>query len=82
LKDVDEIVDLSFDKVADALYIRFSYEKVKESEEIADGIILDYNEGDKLIGIEVLNYSKRHLDLNELITLNSDEIIPAIVECQ
>ncbi len=75
-------MDLSFDKVADALYIKLSDEKVKESEEITEGIILDYNEGNKLIGIEVLNYSKRHLDLNELITLNSDEIIPAIVECQ
>lgn len=61
------MVSISYDRVADALYIRFSSEKIKESDEIADGVILDYNENGKIIGIEILNYSKRNIDLNKLI---------------
>ncbi|MEQ9716223.1 MAG: DUF2283 domain-containing protein [Candidatus Asgardarchaeum sp.] len=61
------MVSISYDRVADALYIRFSSEKIKESDEIADGVILGYNENGKIIGIEILNYSKRNIDLNKLI---------------
>jgi uncharacterized protein YuzE len=35
-------MQISFDKVADALYIRFSWEEVKETEEVDTGIIIDY----------------------------------------
>ena len=35
------MVDISYDPVADALYIKFSNEKIKESDEISDGVILD-----------------------------------------
>ena len=35
-----------------------------------------------MIGIEILNFTQRHLDLNELIKLNNEEIIPAIVQCE
>ena len=72
-------MEFSYDKVADALYLQFSHEKVKDKEEINDGIILDYGEKDNSIRIEILNYTKRNLNLNEIVKMNIDEIIPMIV---
>ena len=74
-------MDFSFDKIADVLYIKFSEEKIDESDQISSGIIVDYSKGQKVVGIEVLNYSQRKLNLNELVTMHIDEIIPAIVKC-
>jgi uncharacterized protein YuzE len=73
-------MEISFDKVANVLYLQFSHEKVKDSEEIKDGIIIDYGENDNIIGIEILNYRERDLNLNELIQMEPDEIIPVIVQ--
>jgi uncharacterized protein YuzE len=50
---------LSIDKDSDALYLRLDESTIVESEEIAPGIVLDYNEAEQVIGIEMLNLSKR-----------------------
>lgn len=75
-------MQISFDKVANALYLRFSHENVKDTEEIDDGIIIDYGENDNIIGIEILNYTDRNLNLNEIIKMDADEIVPVIVQWQ
>ena len=74
-------MQISFDKVADALYIRLSREKVHDTMEVCPDVIVDYNEAGDVIGIEVLDFSRRGINLNELITLNADEIVPAVVRC-
>jgi len=43
---------LTVHKEADALYLRLDDSAIVESEEIKDGIILDYNEVGKVVGIE------------------------------
>lgn len=73
-------MDFSFDKCANALYKRISKESINETEEIREGILLDYDEEENIMGIEILNFSHRNLDLNELIRLEIDEIIPKIVQ--
>ena len=75
-------MEISFDRVANVLYLQFSHENVKDTEEINDGIIIDYGANDNVIGIEILNYTERNLNLNEIIHLNVDEIIPVIVQWQ
>ncbi|HEY0918165.1 DUF2283 domain-containing protein [Devosia sp.] len=45
---------------ADAAYIRFSPERVEESEQLADGIVLDYDSKGRIVGIEVMD-ARRHL---------------------
>ena len=75
-------MEFSFDKKANALYLKFSFDKVSSTDEISDGIIVDYNKDNKIIGIEILNFTKRSLDLNNLIQLSVDEIIPMVLECQ
>jgi len=56
-----------YDPGADALYIRFKEDEVVDSEEIEVGIIVDYNKKGEVVGIEVLEFSKKKVDLTDLI---------------
>ncbi len=44
-----------YDADANAAYIRFSSEPILESEEVADGIVLDYDRHGHIVGMEVLD---------------------------
>ena len=48
-----------YDPKTDALYVRFADASVAESEEVADGIILDFDDKGKIVAIEVLEASKQ-----------------------
>jgi len=74
-------MEFSFDKIANALYLRFSNEEIQDSDEIAIGIIVDYGKSDQLVGVEILNFTDRNLNLNDLVQKDVEEIIPMIVEC-
>jgi len=50
---------LHFDREADALYLRLDESRILESEEVAPGIVLDFNESNEVVGIEMLNLSQR-----------------------
>jgi uncharacterized protein YuzE len=50
---------IKYDKESDIIYIQFSEHKVVESEEDKPGVILDYGENGDIVGIEVLNASKK-----------------------
>ena len=50
---------IKVDTKNDTIYFRLDERKIIESEEVAKGIILDYDEKDNVIGIEILNVSKR-----------------------
>lgn len=48
-----------YDDKKDALYIRFDESAYKESDEVEEGIVFDYNSKRKLVGIEILDASRR-----------------------
>jgi len=50
---------LRVDKESDALYLRLDESDIIESEEVEPGIILDFNESGSVVGVEILNISKR-----------------------
>jgi uncharacterized protein YuzE len=50
---------LHVDQEADALYLRLDDSKIIESEEVSPGVVLDFNERNQVVGIEMLNLSKR-----------------------
>jgi len=75
-------MNFSFDKIANALYIRFSNKKVSNSDEIGDGIIIDYGKDNIIIGVEILNFTERKLNLNDLVQMNIEELIPRLAQCQ
>jgi YD repeat-containing protein len=47
------------DQRADAVYLNLTDRPIKDSEEVADGIVLDYDAEGRLVGIEILDASKR-----------------------
>jgi uncharacterized protein YuzE len=73
-------MNFSFDKIANALYIRFSSEKILNSDEIAEGIIFDYGKNENIIGVEILNFTNRKLNLNDLAGMSIEELIPILAE--
>lgn len=50
---------VKYDKEVDVLYIVFSENKIKESDEEKPGIILDYDRTGSIVGIEILDASKK-----------------------
>ena len=50
---------IHYDEKADALYLRFDDSKVVDSEEVRPGIVLDFNAGNEVVGIEVLDLGRR-----------------------
>ena len=49
----------------DSLYIDLAASKSKESQEVADGVVLDFDKNGKLVGIDIDNAS-RIVDLSRL----------------
>jgi len=47
------------DEVADALYIRFDEAPIVESEEVSDGVILDFDATGRVVGFEMLGVRQR-----------------------
>jgi len=50
---------LKVDKENDALYFRLDEAAIVESEEVEPGVVLDFNAEGKVVGIEILELSKR-----------------------
>jgi uncharacterized protein YuzE len=55
---------LKVDHEADALYLRLDDSRIIDSEEVAPGVVLDYNEQNQVVGVEILGLSKRGPSLN------------------
>jgi uncharacterized protein YuzE len=50
---------VKYDKEVDVLYIVFSENKIKESDEEKPGIVLDYDKEGLIVGIEISDASKK-----------------------
>ena len=50
---------LKVDKESDALYFRLDESAIVESEEVAPGVILDFNDEGQVVGVEMLELSNR-----------------------
>lgn len=66
---------LSYDKATDSLYIHLSDRVSVDSDEVVEGVVLDYAEDGSLVGIDVQHASKKadihklavsHLPLSQL----------------
>ncbi|MDF1541446.1 MAG: DUF2283 domain-containing protein [Candidatus Thorarchaeota archaeon] len=69
---------VDYDQVADSIYFKLKGEKVAESVEISEGIVVDYDEKGDICGIEVLAFSSRNLDLNRLVKLRDEELVAEV----
>ncbi|MBE9193654.1 DUF2283 domain-containing protein [Gloeocapsopsis crepidinum LEGE 06123] len=67
-----------YDPQADALAINWGDAAIEESEEVEPGVILDYDKDGNVIGVEVLNASKKidQLEGKPLLITSLDQITP------
>ena len=52
-------MEAQYDPAADAMYICLADGTVADSDEVRDGVVLDYDANGRVLGIEVLNLSRR-----------------------
>jgi uncharacterized protein YuzE len=64
---------IEYSKTADAIYVYFKEEFVERSKEIEDGIVLDFDRNGQLVGIEVLDASKR-FSLADIVNVNIENL--------
>ncbi len=50
---------VKYDKEVDIMYIVFNDKKIKESDEGKKGVIIDYDKDGSIVGIEIMEASKR-----------------------
>ncbi|MCF8372016.1 MAG: DUF2283 domain-containing protein [Bacteroidales bacterium] len=51
---------MTYDKQADVLYIKFSDNKIVESEEKEKNVIVDFDNENNIVGIEILYFVKKY----------------------
>ena len=60
------------DKEADAIYLNLTDRAIKDSAEVADGIVVDYDDEGRIVGVEILDASKRTGDPTVLSQFDFD----------
>jgi uncharacterized protein YuzE len=54
------------DHAADAVYLNLTDRPIKDSAEVADGIVVDYDDEGHIVGVEILDASRRTNDPDAL----------------
>jgi uncharacterized protein YuzE len=55
----DPATEIEIDEQADAAYVRVAARSVERTEEIAEGILIDFDADGELVGVEVLGLQGR-----------------------
>jgi uncharacterized protein YuzE len=61
------------DHAADAVYINLTDRPIDDSEEVVDGIVVDYDDEGRIVGIEILDAAKHAADPTALKHLSFKE---------
>ncbi len=64
---------MHYSKDADALYIRLRETDIKNTDEVNDDIIMDYDTDGNVVGIEILSVSEK-ADVQELVIQSFDKV--------
>jgi uncharacterized protein YuzE len=67
---------LRVDAASDAVYLDLTAREIESSEEVSEGIILDYDRDGHLVGVEILDASRKSGDLDLLKNLSLD--VPSV----
>jgi uncharacterized protein YuzE len=65
---------IEYDKQVDALYIRIQEKHVDRTQEISEGVNLDFDAEGRLIGLEVLGAAE-HYSLADIFNLSTENLI-------
>ena len=63
---------LTIDPKADALYLRLNDAEIVDSQQVAPGVVLDYDTEDTVVGVEMLHVSKRHFRGQRQVIVDPD----------
>jgi len=62
---------IKYDDKTDSIYFILSDDKIIDSEETADDIVVDYNENDEVVAIEILNVKESNHSIDLPLILKS-----------
>lgn len=65
---------IEYDPVADVAYVKIKEGKTVDSTELNKDIIVDFNEKGEIIGLEILNFSRSNINLNEILIKGIESI--------
>jgi uncharacterized protein YuzE len=51
------MVQITYEKDTDILYMQLSDNKIVDSDEVSEGVIVDYDEDRNIVGVEFLDFS-------------------------
>ena len=60
---------LSYDPKTDSLYIHLTERSSSDSDEVSEGVVLDFDEAGALVGIDV-QHASQHADISRLVLSN------------
>lgn len=69
---------IKYDPEADAAYIKVKAGKVSDTVEINEDMFVDVDSHRHIIGLEILNFSKKKVNLNELIARQFGNLIAVV----
>jgi uncharacterized protein YuzE len=66
---------IEYDREVDALYVRLQEKFVAKTVELDEGINIDYDEGGRLIGLEILDATERYA-LSDIFNISTVNLFP------
>ena len=68
-------VRIGYDKVADALYIKLRDDRIVDCDEVSPGVVVDFKDKGEVVGIEVLGFSRRDIDMKRLVIEGPESLV-------
>ncbi len=65
---------IEYDKEVDSLYIRIQEKEVSRTKEIVEGINLDIDEDNKIIGLEIIGATERY-EQKDIFNITTENLI-------
>jgi len=62
---------IQYDNETDTIYVKFSDDKIIESQEIENDVIVDYNKKDEIVAVEILNIKTNNHEIEIPTVLKS-----------
>ena len=59
-------MNFHYDKESDSLYIELSLEPSFDSEEVSEGVVVDYDKSGHIVGLDI-EYASKHIALGNIL---------------
>ena len=66
---------IEYDREVDALYVRLQEKFVAKTVEVDEGINIDFDDGGRLIGLEILDATERYA-LSDIFNISTENLFP------